>query len=63
MSLPYPNPYFLSDSDRMLHGYGCEYRFFRMSEMIWRWSGIGSGSDLNTRIIYAYIENYMLINN
>jgi hypothetical protein len=34
-----------------------------MSEVVWIWSGTGSETNLNSRAICAYVENYKLVKN
>jgi len=48
MAFPYPNPFFLlgfGAEDRILYGFGCEYGFFRMSQMVRIWTGVGAEVD------------------
>ena len=52
-----------SDLEPIIHGCGCGCEFFRMSKMVWRWSGIKSEMNLNSQVIYTYIENFMLTKN
>jgi len=47
MSFPYPNPLFFIrfEADRILYGFECEYKFFRMSEMVQIRTGVGAEAD------------------
>jgi len=57
----HPNPIFfvVFGSERMRIMRGC--RIFWMLARIW--SEIGSDADLNSQVICAYVENYILIKN
>ena len=59
----HPNPIFfvVFGSERMRIMRGCG--IFRMLELVRIWSEIGSDADLNSQVICAYVENYMLIKN
>ena len=65
MPFPYPNPLFFVGfgAERIIHGCGCGYGFFRYSELVRIWSGNGSETDFNSRVTCAYIENYILVKN
>ena len=47
MTSPYPNPFCLIrfGADRISCGFGCEYGFFRMSEMVRIRAGVGAKAD------------------
>jgi hypothetical protein len=65
MSFPYPNPLFSVGfgAEQIIHGVGCECGFFRISELVRIWSGIGSDTNLNIGVICAYLENCMHVKN
>ena len=68
MTSPYPNLFCLIGfgADRISRGFGCEYGFFRMLEMVRIWAGVGAEADFfksdNTCFNVVFYDEKQFIN-
>jgi hypothetical protein len=49
------------EAERIIRDVDMDADFFQMLEQVQIWRGIGSETDLNSRVICAYVESFMLV--